>query len=83
MYNALDLQSDTLSEMPEFKLWYAVLNRAIVDLKVSKCGADNRIETTRQEAVRWFKSDENEVGSFLWICDILDLCPNLTRKTYL
>jgi hypothetical protein len=63
-------------ETPETKLWTAVLIQAIEDLRDSK-GAQS--EHWNRDAQVWFKDKSNKMGSFNWICDMLDL-DNQTRK---
>jgi hypothetical protein len=52
-------------------LWTAVLEQAIIDLT----NANKRYFTQL-----WFTSDNHAPGSFLWICDNLDLDPSWFRR---
>ena len=49
------------------RLWYAVLQQAI---------KDSRWDANAKE---WFFSKDQEPGSFLWICIILDLSPEFIQ----
>jgi hypothetical protein len=56
------------------RLWHAVLDRAIRDL------VDPRTKfKDREEAREWFQSERQEVGSFLWVCNILGFNPGTVR----
>ena len=50
------------------RLWHAVLKQAIKDA---------RWDVT---ARTWFCSNNQETGSFLWICTLLDLSPGPIRR---
>jgi DNA-binding transcriptional regulator YiaG len=57
---------------PEFDLWIAVLEQAIKDLKGDVCGSYagfNTIRNRKAQAVSWFYSKQDGVGSFKWLCD--------------
>ena len=56
---------------PELNLWNAVLRRAIQDSIFFHDGCESTRERIR--ALRWINSDSNEDGSFLWVCDHLEL----------
>jgi len=58
---------------PYYRLWFAVLERALQDL----C---ERNPSIRRDAELWFKSDRRGVGSFLWVCELLDFNPQWLRK---
>ena len=56
------------------ELWAAVLKQAIED-------AQKYIGSFAMEkAHQWFKNESDEVGSFLWICSILDLAPESIKR---
>ena len=58
--------------MNEKKLWASVLGRAVIDLRRKK---------HRQSARFWFYNDKNQgAGSFLWVCDVLEIDPGKTRE---
>ena len=54
------------------RLWAAVLKQAIKDIR---CRNDRR----RENALSWFNSKNKGTTSFLWICGILGLDPDLIR----
>ena len=54
------------------RLWAAVLEQAIEDVRREHGHADR--------ARAWFQSEREGVGSFLWICRMLDIDPGSTRK---
>ena len=59
-----------LPEMDCYKaVWLAVLQQAIADL-VSEAGDS---EIPRRTATRWFKSNADHVGSFKWVCNVVNL----------
>ena len=53
------------------ELWVAVLKQAIEDLQDPEF---------RVDSYSWFFSDEDSVGSFVWICDYLRLKPDFMRN---
>ena len=58
-------------------LWAAVLVRAIDDLDLDQSKKDVRIY---ESAVRWFNNARNtDIGSFIWVCEILGHDPDKTR----
>ena len=57
------------------KLWSAVLEQAVSD-------AQGDCNSERKEARKWFLSENCGTASFLWICKILDLEPDLFRNAY-
>lgn len=55
-------------------LWAAVLERAIDDLQ-----SNNRLD--RDDAYGWFnRMEEDGVGSFVWVCSVLNYDPPRTRR---
>jgi hypothetical protein len=54
-------------------LWRAVLDQAFKD-------AEGRVGTYahRKDAREWFRSNGEDIGSFLWICEVLELDPQVT-----
>jgi hypothetical protein len=52
-------------------LWFAVLERAVLDLDMPK---------EREDATRWFISNIYDIGSFLFICDMFDIDPKVIRQ---
>ena len=65
-------------------LWAAVLEQAVEDLQGCGYAKNEYLSRSRQlqheSAVTWFKSDSQEPCSFLWICEILDLNPEVVRS---
>ena len=53
-------------------LWAVVLEEAISDALGSRLDL-------RESAWAWFRSENQGIGSFLWICTMLDLNPNFVR----
>ena len=56
------------------RLWAAVLEQAVKD---ARGGRTYHIIT--EEARAWFRSKNENVGSFIWVCRILDLDPCYVR----
>lgn len=56
-------------------LWTAVLDQAVRD-------AQGSVTTyiQRESARAWLRSANQDVGSFLWVCSILDFDPHLFRN---
>jgi len=68
-------------------MWSAVLELAGAEATLnpelhSYVGERNVLKLIRN-AQNWFNSKNQGVGSFLWICTVLDLDPNLTRTAML
>jgi hypothetical protein len=59
----------------ERRRWLAVLDQAVMDLR-------NRNErpALRYLTQLWFTSDNHKPGSFLWVCDSLDLDASWLRR---
>jgi hypothetical protein len=68
------------------QLWAAVLKQAIKDAQRElSANMFNFKKMSRQSAVRWFLSETQEVGSFLWVCSLTRIEPEsvltlLTKK---
>ena len=60
---------------PEKQLWFAVLLDAI-----ALCGPGTWHRADRRDAVLWVASDVEEVGSFVFVCDVLSLSPSAVRR---
>lgn len=59
---------------PEQKLWWACLTDAIKSAKLNH-------KDHAQEEIRWLlKSQSTKIGSFLWICNELNINPQQLRK---
>ena len=59
---------------PEISLWTACLERALLDLFVSYCTLREQTQT-----MLWFHSNKKRPGSYLWVCDALNLDPYLIK----
>jgi hypothetical protein len=63
--------------LPEAELWTQVILQAITDL-------DGRTSLTprsaKDSAREWFASECDEVGSFIWTCEIINVDPNFIRS---
>lgn len=72
--------------LPEKKLWSAVLEDAFQCCVNGHVSAESS-RVTKQKEIRsaraWFLSEETDIGTFLWICEKLDLDPKkiLNRVT--
>jgi hypothetical protein len=67
--------------IPERELWGAVLMQAIYDtvgLHVATSARDRRL--IRQQAESWFLFHSSSLGSFLWVCNSLNLDPASVRR---
>lgn len=68
--------------MPEQRLWAAVLQTAIVDfIDYTTTRPDQRRYSAAKQkecrhAFTWIYSDKKEVGSFLYVCDIISPRPD-------
>ena len=74
-WNALESRE---RKTPELALWRSVLERAIRDfidpelLEVSNgTSKEQTVALLKRSTRSWFKSDEDNIGSFRWICDAL------------
>ena len=63
---------------PVQQLWSAVLHRSLQDLDPRKLYASPA--NTGALAAQWFQSDDEQPGSFLWICLHLGLDPATIRS---
>ena len=59
------------------EIWGAVLIRAVKDLHLT---GDKYRESKRGNAKTWITSPAEDLGSFLWICDLLGLDSGLVRS---
>jgi len=75
-----------MSYSTEQELWAGVLTNAIEDLNQSEAVKPHKYKgryrmLNRRGAVKWFNDVENkETGSFLWICKVLNLDPEIVRE---
>lgn len=67
--------------VPEYALVFAVLERAILDalgnLEISKNWMQQEVA---RSAIVWFRSNDEEPWTFLWVCNMLDLNPEHLRN---
>jgi len=65
----------------ERRLWAGVLIQAIRDLAGYIVVPNKRERARLQYHARvWFTSDNRDVGSFLWVCDQIELEPPWIRR---
>lgn len=69
----VDEVAGTLS--PEKQLWFAVLLDAI-----ALCGPGTWHRRDRAEAQRWLADDGEWIGSYVYVCDALNLSPSAVRR---
>ncbi|UCF82980.1 MAG: hypothetical protein JSV50_17610 [Desulfobacteraceae bacterium] len=68
------------------RLWAAVLEQAIKDVQGDERAHRGKVRSIFSEgAWAWFRSESQEVGSFLWTCNMLGFEPDfilslLTRQ---
>lgn len=60
--------------MPYKRLWFSVFKTAIEDFR----GIHGPV--LREDARSWLISDYEGIGSFIWICSVLDLEPFFIRS---
>ena len=73
---------------PEFNLWIAVLNQAVRDIKmlIKKLNKDPQLWTNplfRTEVLnlkRYFRSRSKAPGSFIFICDLMEVDADQAAK---
>ena len=62
---------------PERNLWIAVMHRAYDDLLLNPdnygLNKKREIEFLKEKTVSWVKEQRTSIGSFSWICGVLDL----------
>lgn len=63
---------------PERRIYWGILAQAIKDVR-SSCKWGNKHD--RDDAMRWIKSEADHTGSFLWVCDMLDIDPDWVRES--
>ena len=67
-------EAEILEETNERVLWAAVMERAVYDLK-------SKDKLQRGSASEWFQNRRRtDVGSFIWVCEVLDIDPDRYRK---
>jgi hypothetical protein len=60
------------------QLWAAVAQRAVEDLYLRGKKGEPRLD--REGARYWFESENNDFGSWRYICDILGIDPDIARQ---
>lgn len=63
----------------ERRLWGNVLLQALRDLTGIGIENRSRLDVGIASARAWFASDLDDVGSFVWICDLLGFHPDHVR----
>lgn len=59
------------------RLWAAVLEQAIKDVQGDARARKGKVKSIFSEgAWTWFNSESQEIGSFLWTCNMLGLEPD-------
>lgn len=67
--------------LPYRVLWVKVIIRAAYDYALWKDSSEFRLRKHAMDAIRWFSSDSSALSnSFLHICNILKLDPELIRR---
>ena len=63
--------------LPEVELWTEVILQAIDDLdrRTAICSRSDH-----RSARAWFASDRDELGSFIWACQAINVDPNFIRS---
>jgi uncharacterized protein YfaT (DUF1175 family) len=64
--------------LPEAQLWTQVIIQAIRD---SEEPALSKAPAVRRYARHWLASSNEEVGSFLWACQLIEVDPYFIRST--
>ena len=59
-------------DRPTRNLALAILNQAFRDI-VSPNRASQEWKTWKRDAARWFSSDDVDLGSFHWVCGVLEI----------
>lgn len=70
-------------------LWQSVMIQAVKDLhdvmrfKRDSEGRNAAWIPVREHAnlLRWFRSKQKDVGSFIWVCEVIDCDPDVVLKT--
>jgi hypothetical protein len=63
--------------LPEAELWTEVILQALDDLNRRTSSASG---SAQDSARRWFASKNDDVGSFLWSCGVIDIDPTWVRS---
>jgi uncharacterized protein YfaT (DUF1175 family) len=63
--------------LPEAQLWTHVIIQAIRD---SEAPTLSKLPAVSRYAKRWLASSKEEVGSFVWACQLIDVDPYFIRS---
>jgi len=79
----LDQSMITVPYVPEEKLWASVLVQAFLDQEGRAFGNQRAADVHRNQAIGWVKSNRTDyIGSFLFVCEVLDLDPSFVRARF-
>ena len=65
---------------PYKHLWANVLWQAVLDAVRFAKATRPTPSAIRADALDWFASNDNTIGSFVWICELMHLDPVCVRK---
>jgi hypothetical protein len=57
-----------------------ILTQAVRDLIRPQKKLEKDWQTWQADSDKWFSSDEDAVGSFLWVCDVIETDPEGIRR---
>jgi hypothetical protein len=63
--------------LPEAQLWTEVILQAIEDLDRRKSTASLSAEDSARQ---WFASDDEDIGTFVWSCRVINVDPSRVRS---
>lgn len=69
-----DNSDETDSTSDYYQLWAAVLKQAVLDIKKR-----SQSHTDYISAYEWMMSKEHYPGTFIWVCDLLNLDPEFVK----
>lgn len=49
-------------------------------LRAKRRSKINQVKNRKEKVARWILDDKNTVASFVWICEVIDLCPKRVRR---
>ncbi len=79
--NVVNITPPPSASSAERELLKSGLNLAIADLTGAISGVEEaKAIRIRTEVGDWFASGTNEPGSFVWLCDLLQLGPDTVRR---
>jgi uncharacterized protein YfaT (DUF1175 family) len=62
--------------LPEAQLWTHVMIQAMKDLE-----APSLAKTPKgRRAARWFASSNEDIGTFVWVCQLINMDPTFIRS---